>query len=205
MALTQNQLKRKAERLESLLGGDTSEIVAELSEGWTIRKFTNFADAYREGILMRNCFAPKNFENYTRDEWIYHPQTVWIAYKDEKEVIINRDKNSEAPGKHGDMFFTRFDNIEEFDMTLPWKGECFSLRDPDNIPHLSYCEERMELLGRNNSPVKQEYRERWEEYKVIDYSQHPTIKEMYSQFEECLDGEMLQHFRSMNEELRAAR
>lgn len=205
MALTQSQLKRKAERLERLLGSDTAEVVNEISEGWTIRKLTSFADAYREGVLMRNCFAPKSFENYTRDEWIYHPQTAWITYENEKEVIIDRNKNPEAPGKHGDIFFSKFNNIEEFDMNLLWKGKCFSLRDPDNIPHLSYCEERMELLGRNNSAVKPEYRERWEEYKVIDYSQHPTIKEMYASFEEGLDEEMFHHLKDISKELAAAK
>lgn len=181
MAVTHAHLLRTSERLGERYGEDSSEIVARLSEEWTIRKFKTYADAYREGVLMSNCFAPKVCDEAVRDEWIYHPETVWFRCEDDgSKVFLDRTKTEAEILASGESFAAHFyradlESVEDFDLSHTWGGNCLSLRDPDNIPHLSYCEDRMEILGRKNSVAKKKHIARWNEYKPIDYIEAPPV------------------------------
>jgi hypothetical protein len=42
-------------------GPDTSETIAEFEDGWTIRRFATYTDAWREGFLMEHCLKEEKY------------------------------------------------------------------------------------------------------------------------------------------------
>jgi hypothetical protein len=142
-AKTRTQLVNQAEGLSP----DTSEVVHEWPDGWTVRRLKTYSDAVREGELMRNCLSPEQaFEMADRmdNNGGWEPENVI------NEAWLKADFETDNP------------NYSEFN--LP--DDIFSLRDPDNIPHVTEAEGSS--LGRNNSIPKQEYQSRMDEWRGVD-------------------------------------
>lgn len=148
-AATQNKLIEQSKDLP-----DQSEVLHEWPDGWSIRQPKTFLDHHREGVLMSNCYDA----NHPDRHWLwnqYEPDTVstppnnmgWTEY-------IDQEMNKPATRLHGDQVQT------------------YSLRDPDNIPHMTVDPELVNAgmasnpwgaLGRHNSEPKPEYLNRWKE------------------------------------------
>lgn len=123
---------------------DRSEVVYTFDDGWTIRAVQDFADAYREGSLMGNCINP--YDDFCLRSMDYHDN--WGADHDQITPLIEERE--------------------------PLSDVVFSLRDPDNIPHVSidplagvHGDSPM-ALGRNNSVPKPEYVSKLREWMEND-------------------------------------
>lgn len=111
--------KKKLLELGQTLPEDTSEIVHQFDDGWTIRKGTKVPDAYREGQLMGNC--------------------------------IGDIESSDDPSGYRCMTPEEVEEKKELDF-YPF----YSLRDTDNIPHVSIRDGLAE--GRHGSEIKNKYK-----------------------------------------------
>ena len=156
---TNTKLKERA----SQLPGDTSEIVHQFDDGWTIRKGNKAQDAHREGQLMNNCIGnvydsndyrcmtPEEIEK-NEDFYPFH------SLRDPDNFPHVSIRDGLAEGKHGseikneykkylDQFFTyngRQDNYHVYnDASIPlknskWKKISIGLWDPENTDSSHY-------------------------------------------------------------------
>ncbi len=139
--LTDKQLMDLSQGLESDLGPDQSQVVHSYPNGWTMRKLQTYADAHREGKLVSNCFA---HDSHT-------PHSVWALHPEASHWDADGDGYAEEYA---------IPTVSQFDLPLPI--DLYSLRDPNNIPHVSVDPSGMEgsqALGRHNSNPKPEYRD----------------------------------------------
>ncbi len=123
-ARTRKQQLENAAYHERELGPDTSKIIHEFPDKWTIRQLQTYADMEREGRLMDNCFSWGCTPEFLHEQWIEHPQAHWTE-----------------DGAH-------MPEDEKINYTLPVTPTLYSLRDSDNLPHLS-----MDAANENNEPV----------------------------------------------------
>lgn len=136
-AETRNQLLQRANRLPE----DKSQIVHQWPDGWSIRRLQSYQDMEREGQLVSNCLAYSQTDDPS-PEWEGHPQ----AENDER----------------GNWYLPH-----DADLSLPVGDHIHSLRDPDNIPHVTFHAqigptgyEFSNVLGRHNTEPKDEYKQR---------------------------------------------
>ena len=138
-AETGAQALQRAQSLETILGPDESQIVHQFDDGWTIRQLSIYADAEREGHLMSNCMRWSG-EDESASFWGFHPN--YQTWEDPE--------------------------FEDLDMPLPSFEEVYSLRDPNNIPHVTIYEDEITdgraMLGKHNSNPKPEYLDKIEEW-----------------------------------------
>lgn len=129
MPLTRKKKLELAAELEKQFGLDKSVIEYEFEDGWSIRRCLVYGDMCREGELMSNCWANS----------FWHQES----------------KQRQWPGGAGmvEHFIGESDNVyplsrdPESKLLTPTKKNCrkklkrkryFSLRDPDNLPRVSF-------------------------------------------------------------------
>lgn len=155
-AMSQAQLLAKAEWLEQKFGPDTSEIIYQFPDGWTIRALHTYGDMYREGELMGNCFSSDASE-FNHELWEAHPEANWSGGTSLSESVV-------TPSPQG-ILETGGDPVGGI-LDEPLAYTLYSLRDPDNLPHASIdpsADDSM-ALGKHNSELKPEYLERIKEW-----------------------------------------
>jgi GNAT superfamily N-acetyltransferase len=133
MAVTRTQQLANASAHEAQFGADRSDIVHTLDDGWTVRKLRTLNDQDREGKLMSNCLDFDSPDHSSRD---------W----------------DDAPEGHA----TWRDWLEA-NRATEMDDHKYSLRDPDNLPHVTFQYNPGYLYdpaGRHNSTVKPEYWDR---------------------------------------------
>lgn len=133
---TRTQLLNDAQTHADQYGPDTSEVVQQLADGWTVRRPTTLADIEREGTLMGNCVADGD---YNREVSLpsYTEDGIWQS-------------NSLDWG-----------NPEHW--SIPSDNYYHSLRDPDNLPHATWTNET-NVEGRHGSHPKEEHWSRLREF-----------------------------------------
>jgi 2'-5' RNA ligase len=137
---------------------DQSIIVHEFPNGWSIRQLRTYGDAMREGQLMGNCFSPLEMEPESHHPiWEQHPEALW-------------DNTSMDPyaGEEG----TYLGIPEDADLSHSVPAHMYSLRDPDNYPHMSSDDNA--TLGMHNvefEEAKPEYQQMWDEWEVAHQKQ----------------------------------
>lgn len=126
------ETKTKLLERAAQLPEDTSEIVHTFDDGWTVRKLNTAGDMHREGELMGNCLSCNSLEGPYRS-WYWN--------------LPN--------GPNEDPEFWK----EEFKNPNP-AGLFYSLRDPDNLPHVTIggMYDNIDILGKHNSEVKDRYK-----------------------------------------------
>lgn len=147
--MTRNQRLLMAENLPS----DSSTIEHQWPDGWSIRKLQNYGDMHREGELMSNCFAPRPMSGALPSvEWAKHPEVE--TYGEDEDPMLWSNNVPSNP-----------------DPTVPLSSNIYSLRDPDNLPHVSLDpqthDDSQRALGRHNADPKPEYMDRLEEWYRI--------------------------------------
>lgn len=158
--MTHRQLVDQAASLPQ----DNSVPIYRFPDGWTISQPTTYSDIDREGQLMGNCLAASG-QGYDES----HP--VWNEYNqdDSGDPLAWDDPNRYSPQE------LMGDEIDE-------KYPFYSLRDPDNIPHLSFehhYDDRAinNALGRHNSDAKLEHVRRLNEW--IQNDPHTNVDKYY--------------------------
>jgi hypothetical protein len=160
-AETRSQALQRAQSVEDeVTGPDQSIIAYTFDDGWTIRQLTTYGDAHREGVMMSNCLQyggagwfPDNTE-WERDavaqiwpEFLYSTGD-WQSNNEIQNAQFNPDK-------------------EIFDSPLISLDPIYSLRDPDNLPHVSIYDDGHSdfmMLGKHNGGPKPEYIDKLEEW-----------------------------------------
>lgn len=149
MAETRSKRLQNAGELDRLGYHDTSDIVHEFEDGWTVRRLPTFRDLHREGQLMRHCWSSPALDDLHGRDDLPAPTFAWDMF------YIGDDLEAD-PTKGKDFYGHDFERHH------------MSLRDPDNLPHLSWFEDKSGHLdsayGRNNSKPKDEYLDRIDEY-----------------------------------------
>ena len=133
---TRTQLLNDAQAHEGQYGPDTSEVVKQLVDGWTVRRPTTLADIEREGTLMGNCVADGDYN---------------------REVSLPRyteDGISQSSSLD-------WGNPEHWN--IPSDNYYHSLRDPDNLPHATWTHTD-NIEGRHGSHPKEEHWSRLREF-----------------------------------------
>jgi hypothetical protein len=151
MAKTRKQLISLADALEAEHGPDTSESVFVFPDGRSIRKLATYADAVREGELMSSCISPWSGLNKALDLTEEEYEQGWEVWDLIHEIW------------HDTPIVFPADEQELMDFAEELPKQIYSLRDPDNIPHLT--DDLRSVSGRHNSEPKQKYRERIELWK----------------------------------------
>lgn len=139
---------------------DQSDIVHTFDDGWTLRKLRTVGDHWRESELMSNC---------TDDAIRAH---IGETESEEPDWVVKQ-------------------RIENYALDRPWEeldSNYISLRDPNNIPHVTIGGEDMEAWGRHNDAIKVKYYKYLQGYKYASYDAH-----------DIRDGEP-QNLRSQNPE-----
>jgi 2'-5' RNA ligase len=145
-AQTRKQRLELAQSVEQDMGQpDQSEILHQFDNGWSIRRPTVYGDIHREGVMMSNCWTPRFWEN---PENMNRYRTSFGMYTDHHDPQDPHlvDQNP--------------------DWTKPLVGVrshpagYFSLRDPDNLPRVSFHYDYgypSSMQGQHNSQPKPEY------------------------------------------------
>ena len=126
MGMTKAKKMELSKELEARFGGpDTSEIIHEFPDGWTIRRCLSYGDLCREGEIMSHCWA-NSFWQRAKEENTYPGGPMNYGnggYKDHVTASGGlRKPNTDYGRRLGDRRYC-------------------SLRDPDNIPRASFfCE-----------------------------------------------------------------
>jgi 2'-5' RNA ligase/Zn finger protein HypA/HybF involved in hydrogenase expression len=167
---TRTQQLRRAEGLEQEHGQpDMSVPVHDFGNGWTIREPQTLGDLRREGELMGNCFRPECHEGIA--ETInpeYQPYAKFVTMGGQPMKFGERtERASGQPVLVG--------NLHE----IPWnapireKGRYFSLRDPDNLPHVSidHTDDYNGVLGKHNVEPKPEHREMVDDWETKEFGE----------------------------------
>ena len=150
MGSTTTKLLQTAEALRA----DTSFVVAESPEGWTVRIPKTYRDIHRVGVLMSNCWSLDKIESEGGPYETYlssHPDWL-IRPEDESDSTFQFQRIRESLDVDLPDFQTR-----------PYRH--MFLADPDGIPRLVWfyeCDDEgyrsiSEILGRHNSDPKAEY------------------------------------------------
>lgn len=129
-----------AVELAETFGPDQSIVVYQWPDGWSVRQLTTYGDMHREGKLMSNCWA-LDFDTEYMDE-----NELMALDEDIREWHprpLNRANLGQMIGGNASQAL-------------------MSLRDPANIPHVSFiwAEGIQGGLGKHNSDPKPEYLER---------------------------------------------
>lgn len=182
-SLTRKKMLENKALTEERFGPDASNVVHELPNGWTVRKLNTYGDALYEGELMHNCFSPFQLEPENHHGvWNQHPDAMFLHPTTGQMVSHSQiNWNWGVPDEHG----YQFDGTEyagmpvssnddgsiklDFDTSLALPDNVYSLRDPDNVPHVTV--DSNSTLGRHNSWPKPEYMEmlhQWDELEAGD-------------------------------------
>ena len=180
---TATQRLRRAQELEAQYGPDTSSVVHQFPDGWTMRQLKTYADAQREGYLMGNCFAHDSTET---------PHNIWY----EEQAPTPTDPNCPACGSDDADFLNndemRCDGCGERYKPTVLSAEpgdyarhklpqfLYSLRDQHNLPHASVdpsAEFGSSALGRHNADVNPEHMQRLQQWAD---NAEPEIREPLS-------------------------
>ena len=140
---TAAQRLRRAQELEGIYGPDQSKVVHQFPDGWSMRQLNTYGDAVREGELMGNCFSPFTTD-WPHMMWESHPQAEWDG-RDPDEARYD----GEIPDLSA---------VSEYHHPMPWPT--YSLRDPNNLPHVTADPQDQSgngILGRHNTDVKTEH------------------------------------------------
>lgn len=192
---TRTQTLKRAEQWDKFHGQpDQSETVHQYPDGWSIRKLQTKGDLNREGQLMGNCWAADRYhdQDYGEENEPFHPE--W----DNLDTIFPPEEYNEDEFGEG----VTIDHLKDYyNWSEPLRAGNFyphySLRDPDNLPHVSIGGPDAETFGKHNAEPKDEYLRRihqWDpnwgaplsgdprigssaDYKVI---QHDTENEEYN-------------------------
>jgi hypothetical protein len=127
---------------DGLIERDESEVVAQLADGWTVRRLARVSDYRRESLLMRNCVAM-----YVGDQMdSERPGHVSLEhYTGRYPGIVSRyhDANAQVG--------------ERIRWGVRAHMEIYSLRDANNVPHASMWakpgERILDALGISNHPL----------------------------------------------------
>lgn len=138
-AMTRTQLLQQLQAHEAKFGPDQSEMVHSFPDGWTIRQLKTFGDLHREGELMGSCFSA------TAEK----PHPVWDESSFQHEYPTDQEIAGVAHAP------------------LPNSYDFKSLRDPENIPHVSM--DGMDTLGRHNTVPKTDYLSRIQQWADQTY------------------------------------
>ena len=140
---TAAQRLRRAEQIEHRFGPDQSKVVHQFPDGWSMRQLNTYGDAVREGELMGNCFSPFTTD-WPHMMWESHPQAEWDGRDPDKARY-----DGEIPDLSA---------VSEYHHPMPWPT--YSLRDPNNLPHVTADPQDQSgngILGRHNTDVKTEH------------------------------------------------
>lgn len=142
---TRAQKLKHAEQVERMIGtSDQSQIIHQFSDGHSVRQLQTYGDAVREGELMGNCLSP-----YQVDPESHHP--IWHSHP---SAIFGNPNDPWGESERDDE--DEYEGIPDgADMSQPLPTTIHSLRDSDNIPHLT--DDEQEMLGTHNIPPKDEY------------------------------------------------
>lgn len=141
---TRTQLLNQAQDVEQYHGlPDQSKVVHEFPDGWTIRQPTTYGDLNREGQLMGTCWS-EDFRHDDGDR--YGPWNIFPG-------------DYSAPLGYHNTVTNTFHPDESH----------YSLRDPDNIPHVSYGGEYGDASGRHNSDMKPEYYQKMQQWRPHEF------------------------------------
>lgn len=132
--------------LTATLPACTAQVIYSFADGWTVRRLLTRGDEHREGMLAGHCWHHND---------AIDPARAWAGDIDD---YFHTPLDEEDPYNNGD------------------RTKCYSLRDPDNIPRVSfYLDEETvwqkgwaksgrlhlnEALGHHSSDPKPEYLER---------------------------------------------
>lgn len=150
-AKTKTQQLAKAQALEQQHSTpDTSTIVYQWPDGWTMRQLKTYADMNREGELMGNCFG------------LYSTEFPHLVWRNHPYVEESYDED------YDDYEIDRPDAIENWNISLYDNyGPFYSLRDPDNLPHASVdTQADNPTLGKHNTILKPEHMQRIREWEI---------------------------------------
>jgi hypothetical protein len=173
---TKKRLER-AQALDNQYGPDSSEVVHQWPDGWTMRKLKTRGDMQREGELVGNCFAHDPGDDFQHREWAESPWSYFFQYQDDPnnpggdtiKVPEGHEKFDPTYGLDGTAVKEHPDMYRDY-----VESDLYSLRDPNNLPHVSFDPNAHEFeeaaLGRHNTPMKPEYAQRF-----IEWSHHPTF------------------------------
>ncbi|WP_196807281.1 PcfJ domain-containing protein [Candidatus Solirubrobacter pratensis] len=189
-AETRTQKLRRAAEVEAAIGApDQSEVVHAFPDGWTIRRPTTWSDVYREGALMHNCWNG-DYSDSPAGMWASHPQGDWLdPDEDDSGVDIPYGPLSEY---YEDAKAAGHPVLELHHRIDPagWSNYPHSLRDPDNIPHVSfYSGLRSNMarvdqpLGMKNSDPKPEYMARVNEWASTRQASTPSNADSVDPYE----------------------
>lgn len=148
MADSRSKLVARAEALPE----DRSVVLHSFSDGWTLRELALYSDLVREGELMSNCLT--HTSDIRHEIWDYH----------------NVDDGGEPLEPDDERYIAHADFEHD---TIPEDHRFVSLRDPDNIPRLTFQimeTDMCNVLGRHNSEPKWEYVERLQNWLEQDPS-----------------------------------
>lgn len=84
--MTQTQLRQLADHLENEYGKDTSKILYQFPDGWSIRSPARVGDVYREGELMGNCLGEQEFGDNWEDFDNPEPSRYWKSLRDPDNI-----------------------------------------------------------------------------------------------------------------------
>ncbi len=157
---TRAQLLQQAQDHERQHGPDLSEPVHQFDDGWTVNALTTYGDMHREGQLMSNCFSPVDTydqsKQFAQTEWEDYPGT---EHPDEEDEEYAEDDPPEY-------------NINKAHLQEPIGSSLYSLRDPDNLPHVSIDPNEGSwygsALGKHNSAPKPEHLKRLADWANTD-------------------------------------
>ena len=110
--MTRSQRLRQVEDFKQrgwIPAHDTSEVVHDFGDGWTVRRIKTFGDKHREGMLNHNCWA----------------MTAWDREQFE-------DAGLDPDADHHEHWHLPLYGED------PRPSDHYSLRDPDNFPRASF-------------------------------------------------------------------
>lgn len=148
MGLTRTQYLKKAAELDAMFGPDSSKILHTFDDGWTIRVCSRYGDVCREGELMRICWRRSYWtERATEDGRV-------------QSNLMDFTFQKVHSGKRRGVQFLKSD--PNYNKRID--PQFFSLRDPDNLPHISFYVNQygdpVYLGGRHNDGVVQKHRDK---------------------------------------------
>lgn len=147
-------LKKRDDLVDQIGQPDKSTTIHDFGDGWTIKHLQTVGDARYEGSLMKNCINKIgknpcwtcNAEDYSNDEW--KGRCTECEGEDSAHCGVcdgsGKCNDCGGSGYHPDgasvpIGHSLMNENEEH----PWvdddyHGRIYSLRDPDNIPHVSF-------------------------------------------------------------------
>jgi ubiquinone/menaquinone biosynthesis C-methylase UbiE len=154
---TKTKLLERAAQLPE----DSSEIIHQFDNGWTIRELKTVGDHYREGQLMGNCVS-NNVADHIDWDYLTNEYDQWLTPEEIEEC---ENDGTTAEEMLEEIFLTdpsKYEKIikeyaKDYRQEPAWKSVKYhSLRDENNLPHVSFGGGY--ALGRHNSEIKDEYK-----------------------------------------------